>query len=98
MCFVKYLNRGVCGLICLWKLIILFPPAKYDFNNPVSLNVFASKAITNAVILGSLAMFDKLLSTVLSERQFRFSKSNNTFPRSKVKGPPKSISLLHRIN
>jgi len=52
MCFVKYFNRGIFGLFCLWKLLILFPPAKYDFNDPVSLNAFASKAATSAVILG----------------------------------------------
>jgi len=32
--------------------IILFPPAKYDFNNSVSLNAFASKAATSPVIVG----------------------------------------------
>ena len=39
-------------LLCLQKLIILFPPARYDFNNSVPLNAFASKAATNAVIVG----------------------------------------------
>ena len=39
-------------LICLQKLIILFPPSKYDFNNSVSLKAFASQAATSAVILG----------------------------------------------
>ena len=33
-------------------MIILFLPAKYDFNNSVPLNAFASKAATNAVIVG----------------------------------------------
>jgi len=31
---------------------MLFPPAKYYFNNSVSLNAFASKAATSAVIMG----------------------------------------------
>ena len=39
------------SLHCLQKLIILFPPAKYDFNF-VSLNAFVSKAATSAVIVG----------------------------------------------
>jgi len=51
MCFAKYFNRGVFGLVCLWKVIILFPPAKHDFNNSVSLNAFGSKAATTAVIV-----------------------------------------------
>jgi len=29
----------------------LFPPAKYDFNNSVSLNAFASKAARSAVVV-----------------------------------------------
>jgi len=32
--------------------IILFPPAKYDFNNSVSFNACASKVATSAVIAG----------------------------------------------
>ena len=32
--------------------IILFPPAKYDFNNSVSWNACASKVATSAVIVG----------------------------------------------
>jgi len=39
-------------LISLQKFIILFPTAKYDFNNYVSLNIFASKAATSAEIVG----------------------------------------------
>ena len=39
-------------LVCLWKLIILFPPPK-RFNNSMSLKVFASKAATSAVIVGN---------------------------------------------
>jgi len=31
--------------------MILFPPAKYDFNNSVYLNVFVSKAATSAVVV-----------------------------------------------
>ena len=41
-------------MVCLWQLIILFPPAKYGFNNSESLNAFASKAATNAVMVGTL--------------------------------------------
>jgi len=32
------------------------PPAKYDFNNSVKLVAFASKAATNAVIVGTPVM------------------------------------------
>ena len=32
--------------------MILFQPAKYDFNNSVSLNVFVSKAAPIVVIVG----------------------------------------------
>jgi len=46
MCSVKYLTARRFRLVCLQALIILFPPAKYDFNNSVSLNAFASKAAT----------------------------------------------------
>jgi len=38
-------------LVCLWKLIILFPSAMYDFNNFMSLNACASKVATSAVIV-----------------------------------------------
>jgi len=51
MCCVKYLTMSF-WVVCLQKLIILFRPAKYDFNNFVSLNAFASKAATSAVIVG----------------------------------------------
>jgi len=34
--------------------IILLPPAKYDFINCVSMNVFASKAATGAMKIGAL--------------------------------------------
>jgi len=43
-------------LVCLWQLIILFPPAKWDFNNSVQFNALASKAATNAVIVGTPVM------------------------------------------
>ena len=45
-------NHDISGWFCLQKLIILFPPVKYDFNNSVSLNAFASKAATRAVTVG----------------------------------------------
>ena len=45
-------NHDAFDWFCLQKLIILFPPAKYDFNNSVSLYAFASKAATIAVIVG----------------------------------------------
>jgi len=38
-------------VVYLQKLKILFPPAKYDFNDSVSLNAFAQKAATSAVIV-----------------------------------------------
>ena len=50
--FCQIFNDDVFGRFCLQNLIILFPPAKYDFNNSVSLNAFASKAATIAVIVG----------------------------------------------
>jgi len=43
-------------LVCLWQLIILFPPAKHDFNNSVQFNALASKAATNAVIIDTPVM------------------------------------------
>jgi len=51
MCFVKVFNCGDFGWFAcgLWQLIILLPPAKYEFNDSVSFNAFASKAATNAV-------------------------------------------------
>jgi len=36
--FFQVINRGVFGWFACKKLMILFPPAKYDFNNPVSFN------------------------------------------------------------
>jgi len=40
MCFVKYLTVTF-SVGCLQKLMFtLFPPAKYDFHNSVSLNAF----------------------------------------------------------
>jgi len=57
-------------LVCLWQLIILFPPVKYDSNNSVQFNAFASKAATNAVIVGISAMIENFLMTVLSEHNF----------------------------
>jgi len=51
-------------LVCMQKLIILFPPAKYRFNNSLSLNVFASKGATSAVILGTLVTNKNFLLTI----------------------------------
>jgi len=39
-------------LVCLQKLMILFTPAKYGYNNSVSLNAFASKAASSSLIVG----------------------------------------------
>ena len=50
--------------------MILFPPAKYDFNNSVSLNAFASKAATNAMIMGHSSNDLKFLLTVVLEQWF----------------------------
>jgi len=57
-------------LVCLWQSIILFPPAKWGSNNSVQFDAFASKAATNAVIVGTPAMIESYLMTVLSERNF----------------------------
>jgi len=43
-------------LVCLWQLIILFPPAKYYFNNSVQFSAFVLKAATNAVIVDTPVM------------------------------------------
>jgi len=45
---IKIVGRVLCQifqpwrfrLVCLWKLIIMFPAVKYDFNNWASLNAF----------------------------------------------------------
>ena len=70
MCCVKYFNCGDFGWFCLWQLILLFPPPKQDSNNSVQFNAFASKAATNAVIVGTSAMIENFLMTVLSEHNF----------------------------
>jgi len=44
--------------------MILFPPAKYRFSSSLSLNVFASKAATSAVILGTLVTIKNFLLTI----------------------------------
>jgi len=46
------------------------PPAKWDSNNSVQFNAFASKAATNAVIVGTSAMIENCLMTVVSEHNF----------------------------
>ena len=61
-------------LVCLWQLIILFPPDKYDFNNSMSLNAFASKAATNAVIVGTAVMINDL--EFFTDHTFRASFSD----------------------
>ena len=50
--------------------MILFPPTKYDFNNSVSLNAFASKAAANAVIVGHSSNDLEFLLTVVLEQWF----------------------------
>ena len=45
-------------LVCLWKLIILFPPAKYDFNAFVSLNASVSKANNKRSDRGEPSSYD----------------------------------------
>jgi len=50
--------------------MILFPPAKYNFNNSVSLNAFASKAATNAVIVGHSSNGLEFLLTVVLQQWF----------------------------
>jgi len=39
----------------------MFLPAKYDSNNSVQFNAFASKAATNAVIVGTSVMIENFL-------------------------------------
>jgi len=46
-------------LVCPWQLMFL--PAKYDSNNSVQFNAFASKAATNAVIVGTSVMIENFL-------------------------------------
>jgi len=59
-------------LVCLQKLIIQFPPDKYDFHNSVSLNVVASKAATSAVIVGhSSNDLEFFIDRIFLERQYR---------------------------
>jgi len=63
-------------LVCPQKLIILFPPAKCDFNDSVSLNAFALKAATSAVIVEHSSNDLEFLLIVHLEcqyRHFRFS-------------------------
>jgi len=70
MCFGSYLTVMVSiGLIA--KIKILFPPAKHDFNNSMSLTAFWSKAATSAVIVGHSSNDLQFLLTVHSERQYR---------------------------
>jgi len=57
-------------LVGLWRLKILLPPGKHDFYNSVSLNAFASKAVTNAVIVGNSSKNLKFLV----DRSWRASK------------------------
>jgi len=78
MILIKSVDHVLCQifqlwpfrLVCLWQSIILFPPAKRDSNNSVQFNAFASKAATNAVIVGTSVMIENFLMTVLSERNF----------------------------
>jgi len=92
-------------LVCLQKLIILFLPAKSDFDDSVSLNVFASKAATSAVIVGHSSNDLELFI----DRTFRASISTFSALRKLInafafflvtvgEGPHKWISLGPRIN
>ena len=70
--FCQIYNRGAFGWFSqLRKVKILFPPPEDDCNNSVSLNAFASKAATVAMIVGYYSRFYKLFLTVLLERQYR---------------------------
>jgi len=88
-------------LVCLWQLIILFPPAKWDFKNSVQSNAFASKAATNTMIVGTPVMIYNFLLTVLSERHFRIFTNWLTlsifFLATMRRRPHKWISLGPRI-
>ena len=42
-------------MVRLSKLIIVFPPARHDFHNSVSLNAFVSKVATSVVIVGQFS-------------------------------------------
>jgi len=80
------------AMCCVKYLTMIFPvglPAKignpvpasqvaYHFNNSVSLNAFASKAATSAVIVGHSNYDSEFLLTVLSQRPRRhFRLSSN---------------------
>ena len=47
------------------------PASQVGFQQFRQFNAFASKAATNAVIVGTSAMIENFLMTVLSERHFR---------------------------
>ena len=48
---VTWILRESCNMdLVTWEHV--FPPDKHDFRNSVSLNAFASKVATSAVILG----------------------------------------------
>ena len=85
-------------LVCLWQLIILFPPAKEDYNNSVQFNAFASKASTSAEIAGTPVMILNFLLTVLSELHFRIFADWLTLSIFFERGPHKWISLGPRIS
>jgi len=84
-------------LVCLWQSIILFPPAKWDFNKSVQFCAFTSKAATDAVIVGTSVMIKNFLMTVLSERNFPIFANWLTLSffssQQWVKDPHKWISL-----
>jgi len=69
-------NHDISGWFPYKNLMILFPPAKYDCNTSVPLNIFALKAATSAVIVGHSSNHLEFLLTILSEhphRHFRLS-------------------------
>ena len=68
--FCQRVNHDVFRWFAGKNLSILFPHAKHDINNSVSLNVFASKVATSAVIVGH-SSYDLDFLTVLLERQYR---------------------------
>jgi len=103
--FCQIFNRDVFMLVCLWKLIMLFPPAKQDFKNFSPLKVFASKAATRTVIVGQSNNDLK----IFINRNFRAAVSSfpalhklinafPVFPRNSGRGPHKWISLEPRTS
>ena len=67
MCCVKYFNCGDFGWFACASSV---PASQVGFQQFRQFNAFASKAATNTVIVGTSAMIENFLMTVLSEHNF----------------------------